>query len=316
MNFIFIINPIAGEKDKNNLIRRMESAIRMSHHTFIKAETKGPGDAEQIAKEYAAKYGGDGVIVSCGGDGTVHDIVNGIAGTETCLMVLPLGTGNDFCKKIYGTKKPNIELIMKRFGLLDTNVNYRVMPIDVIQVNDKKCVNVMSLGLDTKVETMGRKMAAKLPFLGESAYNLAVIPCLFTSMRNEVYAELVTVNEDGTYGSYNGPIQFTLMAFCNASYYGGGFCPAPDSKLDDGILDWCHMDVLTIPQALPIIPRYLMGDAHQRSDKVHLKQVVSGKLASLDGSPLPGNCDGENFHDAQVEFRVLPKAIKLCVPVE
>lgn len=316
MNFIFIINPIAGEKDKNNLVRRMESAIRMSHHNFIKAETTKPGDAKEFAKNYAEKYGEDGIIVSCGGDGTIHEIVNSIAGTKAGLIVLPLGTGNDFCKKVYNTKKPNVELVMKRFGLLDANVRYDIMPIDVIDVNGVKCVNVMSFGMDTMVETVGRKMAGKLPVLGQSAYKLAVVPCLFNGMRHSVDIDLVTVEPDGSYGSRKGRMDFTLMAFCNASYYGGGFCPALNSKLDDGILDWCHVDRLNIPNALPIIPHYSKGDAHLHGDKVHLEKVVSGKITSIDGSPLVGNCDGENFDYDVVEFQVLPKAVNLCVPKE
>lgn len=316
MNFIFIVNPIAGERDKNNLLRRMESAIRMSEHNFIKVETGKPGDAVNIAREYAGEYGENGVIVACGGDGTIHEIVNGIAGTKTALLVLPLGTGNDFCKKVYGTRKPNIELIMKRFGLLNANVQYKVMPIDVIDVNGTKCINVMSFGFDTAVETLGRKIAAKAPVLGKNAYNVAVVPCLFHSMKHEMEVDLVTVNQDGTYGRHQERMRFTLMAFCNASYYGGSFCPAPDSRLDDGILDWCHVDLLNIPEALPIIPHYSKGDADQYSDKVTLERVVSGTLRSIDGRPLKGNCDGENLDDTIVEFKVLPKAVHLCIPKE
>lgn len=314
MNFIFIVNPIAGQKDKNNLVRRMESAIRMSHHTFIKAETQKPGDAQVFAKEYAEKYGADGVIVSCGGDGTIHEIVNGMAGTETGLMVLPLGTGNDFCKKVYDVRKPNVELIMKRFGLLDANVRFERMPIDVIDVNGIKCVNVMSFGFDTVVETLGRKMVGKLPFLGHNAYNLAVVPCLFTSMKHQMDVDVTTLLEDGSTGRYQNRMEFTLMAFCNASFYGGGFCPAKDAKLDDGVLEWCHVDTISIPEALPIIPRYTVGDAHERCEKVHLERVLSGTISSIDGSPLVGNCDGENFDYAQVAFHVERGAIQLCVP--
>lgn len=313
MNFIFIVNPIAGEKDKNNLVRRMESSIRMSHHTFIKAETHKPGDAVTIARSFAEKYGEDGVIVSCGGDGTIHEIVNGISGTKIGLMALPLGTGNDFCKKIYHTKKPNVELVMKRFGLLDANIRFDIMPIDVIDVNGTKCVNVMSLGFDTKVETIGRKIAGKLPFLGKQAYNLAVLPCLFTSMKYQADIDLVTM-KNGVQERRKERMDFTLMAFCNASYYGGGFCPAPNSKLDDGILDWCYVDVMNIPKAIPVIPRYAIGDADQRSDMVHLEQVVSGKITSVDGSSLQGNCDGENFDYSEVNFKVLHKAVNLYVP--
>lgn len=119
--------------------------------------THEQGDAQLIAKKYAKEYGSECVIVSCGGDGTVHEIANGLAGTDTPLLLLPLGTGNDFAKKVYGTKNINVENVIKAFGFYNGKINYDVKPIDLIDYNGEKCINVMSYGLDTKVETIGRK---------------------------------------------------------------------------------------------------------------------------------------------------------------
>lgn len=74
-----------------------------------------------------------------------------------------LGTGNDFAKKVYGTKKINVENVIKSFGLYSGKLNYTVEPLDLIDYNGEKCINVMSYGLDTKVETIGRKIAGKIP---------------------------------------------------------------------------------------------------------------------------------------------------------
>lgn len=79
------------------------------------------------------------------------------------MMLLPLGTGNDFAKKVYGTKKINVENVIKSFGLYSGKLNYTVEPLDLIDYNGEKCINVMSYGLDTKVETIGRKIAGKIP---------------------------------------------------------------------------------------------------------------------------------------------------------
>ena len=57
------------------------------------------------------------------------------------------------------------------------------------------------------------------------------------------------------------PADYTLFAICNASYYGGGFCPAPNSKLDDGLLDYCIVDAINVAKALPLIPKYSAGTA-------------------------------------------------------
>lgn len=312
MNCVFIVNPKAGEKDKAILMKRMESAFRMGPHNFIKAVTEKKGDAQNFAREYAEKYGENCLIIACGGDGTVHEIVNGICGTAAKLLVLPLGTGNDFAKKLYGTKKPNSKMIMQRFGLFDGKPCFEVDPIDVIDVDGHKCVNVMSFGFDTKIETVGRKIAAKAPILGANAYNVAVAACLFTSMKYRIHVDFDTISEDGAYGKFVEDLDYTLMAVCNGSYYGGGFCPAPRSCLTDGILDVCYVEAVDVPKAIPIIPLYSKGTADQ-STYVHTLRVTGGSVSSVDGKALNGNCDGENFMDILVNFKVLPHALNLCV---
>ena len=113
MKYVFIINPIAGNDNKRKIFSRIKSTFRLIDDEMIIEETKAQGDAKRISSEYAEKYGKDCVVVSCGGDGTVHEIANGLAGTDTPMMILPLGTGNDFAKKIYGTKNINVENVIK-----------------------------------------------------------------------------------------------------------------------------------------------------------------------------------------------------------
>ena len=115
MKYIFIINPIAGNDDKATFLSRIKSAFRGSNDDeMIIEETQASGDAKSIASKYAEEYGSDCVVVACGGDGTVHEIANGLAFTETPMLLLPFGTGNDFAKKIYNTKKIELETIISK----------------------------------------------------------------------------------------------------------------------------------------------------------------------------------------------------------
>lgn len=315
MKYIFIENPIAGNKDRQMLFKQVQSAFRMIDDEMIIEETHYRGHAKEIAAEYAEKYGEDCVIVSCGGDGTVHEIANGLAHTQTPLMILPFGTGNDFAKKIYKTKKIDASKVVKAFGLHNGKIKYKIMPIDLIDYNGEKCINVMSYGLDTKVETIGRKIAGKIKFLGQQAYNIAVVPSVLQSMRYQINFELDCVDREGTpYKWSQAPSDYTLFAICNASYYGGGFCPAPNSRLDDGLLDFCKVDAVNLMEVLPLIPKYSEGTANEEaSDKIHTGYLTGGRIWSTDGSALLGNCDGENFDYSEVVFKIEPKALKLCI---
>ena len=313
MKYIFVVNPIAGNDDKEKLFARMKSTFRLIEDEMIIEETKCKGDAENIARRYSEEYGRDCVIVSCGGDGTVHEIANGLAHTDTPMMILPLGTGNDFAKKIYGTKKINVENVIKAFGFYNGKIKYDVKPIDLIDYNGEKCINVMSYGLDTKVEIIGKNIAEKASFIGHQAYNIAILPVLFGSMKYQINVDLNCIDKDGNeYKIHEEPLDYTLLAICNASYYGGGFCPAPDSKIDDGILDYALCHPIKLFEAPPLIPKYSAGKLDEIK-KIDTGRMISGRIWSTDGNSLLGNCDGENFDYNEVNFKVEHNALKICV---
>ena len=173
----------------------------------------------------------------------------------------------------------------------------------------------MSYGLDTKVETIGRKIAGKIKFLGQQAYNIAIVPSVLQSMHYQINFELDCVDREGTpYKWSQAPSDYTLFAICNASYYGGGFCPAPNSRLDDGLLDFCKVDAINLMEVLPLIPKYSEGTANEEAtDKIHTGYLTGGRIWSTDGSALLGNCDGENFDYSEVVFKIEPKALNLCI---
>ena len=315
MKYIFIVNPIAGNDDKNKIFSRIKSTFRQIDAEMIVEETKAQGDAKRIAEDYSSRYGSDCVIVSCGGDGTVHEIANGLCGTDTPMMILPLGTGNDFAKKIYGTKKINVENVIKSFGFYNGKIKYDVKPIDLIDYNGEKCINVMSYGLDTRVETIGRKIAAKAPALGHQAYNLAVFPVLCSPLHYSIAYDITCYDKETgeEYQMQCDDKDYALFAICNASYYGGGFCPAPNSVLDDGLLDFTLLDGISLAGAIPLIPKYSKGTLTEDDhEAVHMGYIKCGRIWSTDGCALLGNCDGENFDYSEINFKVLPKALKLC----
>ena len=174
----------------------------------------------------------------------------------------------------------------------------------------------MSLGLDTKVETIGRKIAGRIPFLGHKAYDIAVVPVLLQPLHYNISFDITCVNKDTgeEYRMTEKDKDYVLFAICNASYYGGGFCPAPNSVLDDGLLNFVLVDGLSLPRALPLIPKYSNGTASEQTcgEIYHTGYIKSGKIWMENGLPLPGNCDGENFDYNELYFKVEPKSLNLC----
>lgn len=105
MKYIFIENPIAGNKSRQMLFKQVQSAFRLIDDEMIVEETHYRGHAKEIAARYAAQYGDQCVVICCGGDGTVHEIANGLAHTETPLMILPFGTAMILPRKYTAQKK-------------------------------------------------------------------------------------------------------------------------------------------------------------------------------------------------------------------
>lgn len=315
MKFVFIVNPIAGSEDKARIFKNIKSAFRHNDHEMIIEETQAQGDAKNIASRYANEFGGDCVVVACGGDGTVHEVANGLSNTDTPMLLLPMGTGNDFAKKIYGTKDIDVEQIISKFGFFGGDIEFDVKPIDLIDYNGDKCINVMSFGLDTIVETVGRKMVAKAPFLGQKAYTVAIFPVLMKPLHYTISFDVTCVDKDGNeYQMKEDNKDYVLFAICNASYYGGGFCPAPNSVLDDGLLDFALVNGMSLRQALPIIPKYSAGEANEETCPgiITTGRLKRGRIWMEDGSNLLGNCDGENFTYNDLTFTVEEKAMKVC----
>ena len=317
MKYIFIINPIAGNDDKAKIMSKIKSAFRGKDNEMIIEETQASGDAKNIAARYAKEYGKECVVVACGGDGTVHEIAGGLAYSETPMMLLPFGTGNDFAKKVYNTKKVDLEEVISKLGLFDGNPQYDIKDIDLIDYNGEICINVMSFGLDSLVAALAKKMADKYSFLGHQAYNLAVMPILMKSLHYDIAYDVTCVDKETgeEYKMQEDNKDYALFAICNASYYGGGFCPAPNSRLDDGLLDFALVDGISLFRALPMIPKYSAGTANEETcgEIFHTGYIKSGRVWSVDGSPLPGNCDGELFDYNEVNFSVKEKSLKLCI---
>ena len=305
MNFVIIHNPMAGSENLA-LINSIKTALTDNGHTVNVEETKYKKHSIKIARQYKDT---NSVVIACGGDGTIHEVANGLAKGKAAMLPLPLGSGNDFCRKLY--KKPDARIVAKDFGLLSGKPIFDIKPCDLISVNDFWCINVMSVGFDVLVETVGRKLISKFPFIKKFGYKLAILPCLFMNKHFKIDLTANTKSKKPNEADKINTDDFILFAICNSSYYGGGFLPAPDASLNDGILDACIADGISIPKILTLVPKYLKGTA-DTSSKVHTYTLTEGIISPKGTETFTLNCDGENYEVSKVEFEVVKDALNLC----
>ena len=135
MKHIFIINPAAGKKDSRQRVYTMAEALKKKHNLDVECMlTKSRGHATALTRAIAET--GDYVrFYACGGDGTVNEIANGIAGFDNAAMTcIPIGTGNDFLK--------NFGADYEKFLDAENLWNGETQALDLIDCSGRYCLTI------------------------------------------------------------------------------------------------------------------------------------------------------------------------------
>ncbi|HEY5466161.1 MAG TPA: diacylglycerol kinase family protein [Clostridia bacterium] len=307
---VFLINPAAGKASGQRHLRVMLAALeeQTAPGRILQVVTEAPGHATVLAEELAHRIRQDATLFICGGDGTVHEAINGLmaAGADAMpFAVIPTGTGNDFARHLYGRQDASSVLTGLMSGTMDPT------PVDVVRAHGSYYINVMSFGLDTRVQMINEHLAEKAAFLGESTFMLSSLAGLLGRRSFRMRLEAEGLLPDGKIGAISEEFDYILMAVCNAEYYGGGFHPVPGAVSVDGWLEICHVDTMGLPGILRMLPKYRKG-THLGHPSVHRMTVRKGTLTSLDAPlPLLGNMDGEVFTTDRMEFECIPSALRV-----
>lgn len=254
-------------------------------------ETKYKGHIEKIIEDFAKEEDYDKYAIICGGDGSLNELVNVAYGKDMSIGLIPTGTGNDFAKN-FDYRNFNLEKVF----------SFYTRPIDLIQINDKLCINVTSLGFDTQVLKKAYKFLIKNPKLGKKAYIKAVI----SSLRNIKYENLKIkmLMENGESKKIEG--DFLISAICNGAFYGSGFNPAPEASLDDRLINLITAEKIPLYKLPFMILKYKKGK-HRRSPHLNEYKISSGQISS--DKDFIANIDGEIFTTNKINFKVIPSAI-------
>jgi len=299
MKHIFIVNPKAGKKDQRARIYEMADALRDRHGLDCAVMlTDRPGGATEMARKLAES--GEAVrIYACGGDGTIHEVANGIAGFPNAAMTcIPTGTGNDFLK--------NFGSDAEKFCDAENLWDGEVQAIDLIECNGKYCVTIACNGIDARVAESVHNFSGPAWLSGQGAYIVSIIPNFFGSPISRRW----TVSIDG-----GEPIEdeFALISMCNGRYYGGGFFPVPEARMDDGMLHAVVIRKVTRPEFLQLIGPYSKG--RHKDLPPRLIQVMPAKEIRITADEDIVTClDGECSRSREVVMRMADKKLNFFGP--
>ncbi len=292
MKQIFIINPTAGKGKSLELVLFIKSCFENREDECIIRITEYPGHATEIAREYCSREVCR--VYSIGGDGTVNEIVNGMAGTTSTLGVIPTGSGNDFLRSILAP------FDIKE--MITSTINGQERSIDLARVNDKYFINISSIGFDAEVVFNANKFKRIPGIPGRLAYLFSIIYTVFQKRISTIKIDIDNKKMD---------CRILLAAIANGKYYGGGMLPTPDAELNDGLLDICLVSEASRLQILSLFPKYIKG-LHGQLDLVSFYKGRKIRIESRESICL--NIDGEIITAETMEFEVLEKAIKVVFP--
>jgi diacylglycerol kinase (ATP) len=316
----FVLNPAAGNGSAARRRPALDAAVRASGLDAEVHVTAGPDDVERLARRLAATFD---AVVAVGGDGTIHDVANALAGTDTLFGALPVGTGNDFARALgmpSGVEAGVRAIATSTPRLVDVGVARweHAGPDGALVTRERLFANCLGAGFDARAAAD----AARSKWLGgRAAYVAAVLRTLWAWRAPQVEVEVaIGAARRGADGSpagedevvFRGPL--FLCEIGNGQAVGGGFRLTPDARIDDGLLDVCVARHMPTARALRILPTAFAG-AHVRFPEVSMYRTARVTVRVVGGA-LPVQADGEAASaDARtLEAEVWPGALRVLAP--
>jgi YegS/Rv2252/BmrU family lipid kinase len=252
-----------------------------------------PGHLAQAASE-----AGDSLLVVVGGDGTVNEVVNGVAGSGKEIAILPSGTGEDF-GSTHGIPDRFDDAV--RVALAGDTRLIDVGRVEFAGGTSRFFANVGSVGMSGAV---ARRANGMNKALGGRATFFYALTREFLAWQNTQ----VVVDVDGGVRR-EGLMHDVIVA--NGRYHGGGMKLAPDARQDDGLFEIVLIGDVTKLDFLTTSPKLYSG-RYLSHPKVELLRSSTVEITAAE--PLPLEVDGEPIGTTPARFEIVPSALRLRVP--
>jgi diacylglycerol kinase (ATP) len=297
----FVVNPASGNGRGNKVWHQLEAVLNSRNIPYIVQFTTQQREAELITSNWT-KDSEVTIIVAVGGDGTVHEVANGLyqARSSKPLGYIPAGSGNDYAR---GHLIPLQPLRALEVVLYSRNTRH----IDVILMNNQIAVSSIGIGLDGQIARVTNQASYKKLFnqlrLGKLSYVLSLIRVLFTYKTCPV-----SICIDGT--TYQAG-KVWLIATANIPYYGGGMQICPQANPTDGQAELCIVSAINRAELLRVFPQVYKG-THVKHKAISFYQ---GRMIEIEAArPLEIHMDGETAGTTPALLEVLPAALNIIVP--
>ncbi len=284
---LVIRNPVAGRRHGS----RFDDTVACLHRlgcAITVAETTGPGAARIIARDIR-RQDFDGIVIA-GGDGTINEAVNGLAGKALPVGVIPLGTANVIALELGLPVQPR--------ALAETIARGPTIPIHIGDVNGHRFVLTAGVGFDAYV--VSRVPPWLKRWIGKAAYVAATLWAMIAYPFPPIRLTI-----DGV------PAEAASAVIANGRFYGGSFSCAPQARLGDPLLQVCLFERGGGWNALRYALGLVLGRLHRLPDvKIVPATVVS--VEGPEGDPVQG--DGDIVARLPARIAVAPEVVHVMCP--
>ncbi|WP_312469938.1 diacylglycerol kinase family lipid kinase [Neobacillus sp.] len=306
MNYIyFIINPKAGNGHCFKIWGGIEAQLKAEQVPYLAFFTEYPGHAKKLASQIAVKNDNEKIIIAVGGDGTMHEVMNGvIKHNNITLGFIPGGSGNDFSRGFLIPSDP-----LEALKVLLRLMKHEPALIDAGKMimkdnTEHYFINNMGAGFDAiiayKVNHSRIKAVLNKLSLGRLVYVFFLLKELFTYK-----TATIDLSIDGQKHIFE---KTWFVTVSNQPYYGGGMKIAPDAQPDDGQLDITVLQQLSRWKLLLVFISVFWGK------HIHFKEVKTfkGKMVSIHSSAsLYVHGDGEHIGYTPLNIDIQVKGLQV-----
>jgi len=290
MRIIILVNPNAG-RGKARLV--LHEAIEVIRRKGIDADVQESRDAQHLlalARQAAAEK--PDAVVSLGGDGTQHYVLNGIMGSEIPLGIIPCGSGNDLAK--------GLGIPIQTRAAAEVLSAAHTRRVDLGRVGNTVFSCIAGAGFDSVVTRYANERVRRLK--GSLAYAWSILRSL-ENYRPEPLDIISDVQR------FSGEVIFAVVG--NNVSYGGGIHLTPRARLDDGLLDVCIVPYIGKLELLRWVPSAYRGQ-HLKHPRIIYFQTPKVSLNSPSRLELFG--DGEFMQELPATIENLPRALEVILP--
>ncbi|RKQ29683.1 diacylglycerol/lipid kinase family protein [Oceanobacillus halophilus] len=283
--YVFIVNPQAGSGRGMRIFSKLKKSTLFQTLEKMVYFTEYPGHAKKIAGQINQLHDITTIIV-IGGDGTLHEVINGLYHRRIPIGFIPGGSGNDFARGLAIHNKPN--KLLKQIVNSNEDLLYWVGSIIINQNEHKRFVNSVGFGFDAQITRMANEASYKSLFnrlgLGKLTYIVALIQVLMKfkpmTIELEINDEKKTLRD------------CWMLTTCNHPYYGGGMKIIPTAKIQDEVLPLLILHKISKWKVLSLFLTVFTG-LHVKYKEVEIIETTGFKIISKDN--VCAQIDGQTF---------------------